>query len=52
MSAWPRGSWQRSRRTASTSALRCANARRWGTVVPGIAGAPAVTIRNGPPAVW
>jgi hypothetical protein len=52
MSAWPRGSWQSSRRTASASLDAAAASRRSRTVAPSIAGAPAVTIRNGSPAVW
>jgi hypothetical protein len=52
MSAWPRGSWQSSRRTRSTSSERAARSRRSRTVTPAISGAPAVTIRNGSPAVW
>src|SRR5262245_59170609 len=51
MSAWPRGSWQSSRRTASISSDFAAAWRRSSTVVPGMSGTPAVTIRNGSPAV-
>ena len=52
MSACPRGSWQSSRRTRSTSSEPAACSRRSLTESPGISGTPAVTIRNGSPAVW
>ena len=52
MSACPRGSWHSSRRTLSTGSDAAARSRRSRTVVPPIGGTPAVTMRNGSPAVW
>nr|WP_222425506.1 hypothetical protein [Amycolatopsis acidiphila] len=52
MAAWPRGSRTSSCRTASISAEDCAAARRSRTLAPGTTSTPAVTMRNGSPAVW
>ena len=53
MSAWPRGSWQSSRRIASISSDAAAASRRSSTVVAGdLVERLRVTMRNGSPAVW